>query len=175
MNIDSGILSEVINKRQSERVVNALADVKEYFKNYIFKRTLADILDEASRVCNTDFLIDTVLYDISDALEELEMHYILNSPDIRDLVPISCYLDNDNYAMTCVEYHLLGVELVESYMFSPEIKYYLFIVENNVLRRIETTETFITSHLTKDYFYQPKCLGDIIDGLASGYRGDDIG
>ncbi len=175
MNIDSSILSEVINKRQSEHVVNALAETKRRFNDYVSKRTLAEILVEASRVCNNEFLIDTVLYDISDALEELEMHYILNSPDIRDLVPISCYLAKDNYGMTCVEYYLLGVEYVESYMFSPEIKYYLFIVENNVLRRIEATETFITSHLTKDYFYQPKCLGDIIDGLASGYSGDNIG
>ncbi len=171
MNIDSGILSEVINKRQSEHVVNALTETKDYFKNYTLKRTLADILNEASRVCNTDFPVEM----ISEALEELEMYYIFNSPDIRDLVPISCYLAKDGYGMTCVEYYLLGVEVIESYMFPPEIKYYLFIVENNALRRIETTETFITSHLTKDYFYQPKSLGDIIDGLASGNRGDDIG
>jgi hypothetical protein len=169
MNIDSSILSEVINKRQSEYVVNALTETTDYFKNYILKRTLADILNEASRVCNTDFPVEM----ISEALEELKMYYIFNSPDIRDLVPISCYLAKDSYGMTCVEYYLLGMEVLQSEFFS-DVKYYLFIVDS-AFRRIEITNKFSTSHLIKDSSYKPKCLGDIMDGITANNRGDDIG
>ncbi len=168
--IENSVLSDVINKRQSDHVVNALAETNRYYNEYVLKKTLADILDEACYGSNTDFPIEM----LPDALEELRMNYILCSPRVLELVPISLYLAKNSYGMTCCEYYLLGVEVHQS-EYCSNIKYYIFVVENNHYRRIEITNKFSTLHLTKDYSYKPKCIGNIIDGLAYGNRGNDIG
>ncbi len=176
MNINSDVLLDVINKGQTNHVVKVLEEAKKSFNVYAYNRTFKEIFEEAKYVSGCEYSTDKISYEVTDALEELEMHYTLENSNVRDLVPISCYLANDNYGTTRMKYYLLGIEVIGSMIFDPEVKYYLFIVDNNYIRRIETTDTFITTNLIKDYNYQPRSLGDIIDELETNhYWGNDVG
>lgn len=170
MNIDVFRLSDIINNGQPEIVISALEESKKYFQTHILTMTIADILDEAYELCNTRFPVDM----LSDALEELEMCYILSDSDVRSLIAPSCFLSKDEFGSTITEYYLLGLTVIPL-MFYNNLNYYLLIIENNRIRRIEITNKFSTSDLVKDNSYIPTSVGNILDGLASGNRGDDIG
>lgn len=154
------VLSDIIDKKQSEHVVKTISRAKKYFNECISKKPVHAILDEVNSMYHNSYGINS----LSFALSELENSYVLNYPDVRELVPLTRYCTKDSYEMTIDEYYLLGAEVNvnESNGF---INFYIIVIENMRYPKLMITRNFLTKYLVKDNAYTPVQLDKILNKL----------